>query len=185
VKVLTPPTPPDTVDAAMTTFVNQDGGVSTAKAENVRANDHVDGAPFVEWKRITVTPAIQTASEIDLTQGETGEIWFAFYQTPPQPPISLGRIEQLISAGIFVWTGDDTCGNGGHWIGPGHGPVGPGPGTFKVSVGADVIARLSDDQQKQLRAIMSEYPATAQAALTGMTNVLNDINGILSKAQGK
>ncbi len=184
VKILTPPTPPDTIDAAMSTFVNQDGGISTANAENVRANDHVDGAPFVEWKRITGPQTLHLSREIDLTQGETGEIWFAFYQTPPTPTVSIPRIVQLMEAGIFLFVGDDTCGNGGRWFGPGHGPVGPGPGTFKISLSKEVIAKLNPAQQKQLKGIMDRYPASAQAALVSMTNVLNDINTIGGMVSG-
>ena len=178
VKILTPPTPPDTINAAMTTFVNQDGSVSTATAENVRAQDHVDGVPFVEWKRITGVPTIHSSREIDLTQGETGEIWFAFYQTPTPPTFSLPNLEQLISAGIFLFVGDDTCGNGGRWFGPGHGPVGPGPGSFKIKLSKEVVSKLNPAQQKQLKGIMDRYPAEAQAALVSMTNVLNDIGAI-------
>jgi hypothetical protein len=61
IQVLTPPTPPDTVDAAKTTFGNLDGGVSTTTAENVRANAHVDGVPFLEWKKIVPLPSVQSA----------------------------------------------------------------------------------------------------------------------------
>jgi hypothetical protein len=172
VTILTPPTPPDTVDAAMTTFVNQDGTVSTVHAENVRAHDHVDGAPFVEWKRITGAPTIHPAAEIDLTQGESGEIWFAFYQTPPPPTVSLPRVKQMMEAGIFLFVGDDTCGNGGRWFGPGHGPVGPGPGTFRISLSKEILAKLNPDQQKQLKGIMDSYPATAQAALEGTATIV-------------
>lgn len=184
VKILTPPTPPDNINAAMTTFANQDGSVSTVTAENVRAQDHVDGVPFVEWKRITGAPTIHASREIDLTQGETGEIWFAFYQTPTPPTLSLPHIEQLMSAGIFLFVGDDTCGNGGHWFGPGHGPVGPGPGTFRINLSKEVISKLNPAQQKQLKGIMDRYPAEAQAALVSMTNVLNDIGAINGMVSG-
>ena len=186
VTILTPPTPPDTVDAAMTTFVNQDGTVSTVNAENVRAQGHVDGVPFVEWKRITGASVINSAPEIDFAQGRTGEIWFAFYQSTPPPNVSLPNLKQMMEAGIFLLIGDGTCGNGGRWIGPGHGPVGPGPGTIKVTLSKDIIAKLNPDQQKQLKGIMDAYPAQAQAALVAMTNVINDIgqiNSIVSKAQ--
>lgn len=185
IKVLTPPTPPDTVDAAKTTFGNQDGGVSTVTAENVRANDHVDGAPFVEWKKITPTASITNNRELHLTQGETGEIWFAFYQTPPPPNVSLPNLRQFMTAGIFLWTGDDTCGNGGHWVFPHGGGPGPGPG-FKINVSKEVIARLTPENQKKLAALSKDYPAVAQAGLTNMTKTLEMIqtlNAILATAK--
>jgi hypothetical protein len=174
IKVLTPPTPPDTLDSAKTTFGNSDGGVSTATAETVRANAHVDGVPFVEWKKIVPAPTVQSNADIHLAQNETGEIWFAFYQTSPPPPVSLPKIVQLMSAGIFLWTGDDTCGNGGHWVGPGHGP-GPGPAPFKISLSKDILARLSPEQQKRVETLTRDYPAIAQAGLTSITKVLDAI----------
>ncbi|MBI1335262.1 MAG: hypothetical protein JST12_11800 [Armatimonadetes bacterium] len=185
IKVLTPPTPPDTVDAAATTFSNQDGTVLTDHAENVRANTHVDGVPFVEWKQIVGASTIQNTTDLHLSAGQTGQIWFAFYQTTDtsSPGVKIAKIVQLISAGIFVWTGDDTCGNGGHWIGPGHGP---GPAPFKISLSRQVLAGLSAEQQKQVRAIMAAYPKQAEAALSQMSDALGSLQSlsqILSKGK--
>jgi hypothetical protein len=177
IDVLTPPTPPDTIDGPATTFSNQDGSVSTVHAVNVRANDHVDGIPFVEWKRIIPNPTTQTNREIDLAQNESGEIWLAFYQSPPPASISIPRVVQAVSGGIFVWTGDDYCGNGGHWIFPGHGP-GPAPGTFKISVSKEDLAKMSPAQRKQIETYQREYPAIAQAAVTGVANALNIVNQV-------
>ena len=182
IQVLTPPTPPDTLDVPKTNFGNSDGSISTATAENVRANSHVDGAPFVEWKKIVPAPSIQSSPDIHLTQNESGEIWFAFYQTP-KTTVTLPHIIQLISAGIFVWTGDDTCGNGGHWIGPGHGP-GPGPAPFKISVSQEVMRSLPAEQQKKLETFMKEYPAIAQSGLTDMTKTLNILQGVCNILAG-
>jgi len=167
----------------MTTFVNQDGGVSTPHAENVRAQDHVDGVPYVEWKRITGSSLIQLDRTIHCAQGQTGEIWFAFYQTPPPPNVALPGLIELMSAGIFLWTGDDTCGNGGHWVGPGHGGPGPGPGTFKITLAKNV--RLNAEQKKQVEALAKAYPAAAQAGLTGMSKALDIITKINSIIGGK
>ena len=47
ITVLTPPTPPDTVDTPKSDFANQEGGISTVTAENMRANTSVDGVPFL------------------------------------------------------------------------------------------------------------------------------------------
>jgi len=177
IQVLTPPTPPDTVDAAKTTFGNLDGGVSTTTAENVRANAHVDGVPFLEWKKIVPLPSVQSAREIDLAQNQSGEIWFAFYQTPPSSGTgaNIPHIVATIGGGLFLWTGDDTCGNGGHWVFPhGPGPVGP----FKLSFSKDVVARLSADQRKRLEGFAKEYPAIAQAGLSSMTKVLEVLQGV-------
>lgn len=93
-----------------------------------------------------------------------------------------------MSEGIFVWTGDDTCGNGGHWIGPGHGPgPGPGPAPFKLSVSKDLLARLNPEQHKQFEAFAKEYPAAANSALGSVTkalNILNSVNNLLANAKG-
>ena len=139
IQVLTPPTPPDTIDIAKTNFGNSDGSISTVSAEHVRAGPQVDGVPFLEWEKIIPVPATQTSPDVDLAKNETGEIWFAFYQTPTHSSLGLARVIQVMSAGIFVWTGDDYCGNGGHWILPGHGG-GPGPAPFKISVSNDIVA---------------------------------------------
>lgn len=177
VQVLTPPTPPDTVDIAKTNFGNSDGSISTVSAENVRASALVDGVPFLEWKKIIPVPTTQTSRDIDLVQNESGEIWFAFYQTPTNISLHLGRVIELMSAGIFVWTGDDFCGNGGHWIFPGHGG-GPGPAPFAISVSKDVAAKLNPQQQARLQSFAKEYPDVAGSALEGMTKTLNIINGV-------
>jgi len=91
ITVLTPPTPPDTVDAAKTVFANQEGEISTVQAENMRANHHVDGAEFLEWKKIGAMPAIVTTRDISLAKNQSGEIWFAFYQTKPSAGTSIKR----------------------------------------------------------------------------------------------
>jgi hypothetical protein len=157
IEVLTPPTPPDTIDVAKTNFGNSDGEISTVAAENVRANSQVDGVPFVEWKKIVPAPTTQTNPDVHLAQNESGEIWFAFYQMPTTTTLNLSRVIQLMSSGIFLWTGDDTCGNGGHWVGPGQGG-GPSPSPFKISVSKDIVAKLTPEQQKQVGGLCQGLP---------------------------
>lgn len=186
IKVLTPPTPPDTVDAAKTTFGNQDGGVSTQTAENVRCNDHVDGVPFVEWKQITGSQTTQTDRTLHLAQNQSGQIWFAFYQTPESSPPAIKHVIDVIVGGIFLWTGDDTCGNGGHWVFPHGGGPGPGPG-FTLTLDKATIRGLSPDQKKQVDALAKDYSVAAQTGLASMTKtleILNKINSIVSKGKG-
>lgn len=182
IKILTPPTPPDTVDAAKTTHSNQEGDISTVTAENVRANQTVDAVPFLEWKKIVPTASIIGTTEIDLTQNETGEIWFAFYQTPASSHVVIpNRVREAMEQGIFVWTGDDTCGNGGHWV-P-HGP-GPRPSPFRIALEKEIVAKLKPDQQRKLKALISEYPGVARTALAAMTKVLNILKGVNDIASG-
>jgi hypothetical protein len=178
VTILNPPTPPDSVDAPKTTFANMEGEVSTVVAENIRANQHVDGVAFLEWKKITPTASIVNIPEIHLSQGETSEIWFAFYQTV-KSPIGIAKVRDLIEAGIFLWTGDPDCGNGGHRV-PIHGP---GPSPFKLSIKKDAFARLAPEQQKKLKGYVAEYPKVANLAhieITNMLNLLKGVNDILS-----
>lgn len=177
IQVLTPPTPPDTIDVVKTNFGNSDGEVSTVSPENVRAGSQVDGVPFVEWKKIVPAPATQNSPDVDLVQNESGEIWFAFYQTPTRPSLNLSRVIELMSAGIFLWTDDPRCGNGGHWVFPGHGG-GPGPAPFTISVSKDIVARLSPEQRQQLETFATEYPAVAHSSLVGMTKTLGIIQGV-------
>jgi hypothetical protein len=192
VKILTPPTPPDTVDAAKTTYSNQEGDVSTLTAENVRANNNVDSVPFLEWKKIVPSPLIVKTTEIDLTRNETGEIWFAFYMTPSSPstqPRISKKLDETIAAmeqGIFVWTGDPYCGNGGHWIGPGHGP-GPGPSPFKIVLEKEVISRVNSKQETKLKTLASQYPkiaGTAFISITKVLTILKEINDAVSGEKG-
>jgi len=183
IKVLTPPTPPDTVDSAKTTFGNQDGTVITVTAENVRANHHVDGIPFKEWKRITQTQVLQNTPELHLSVGQTGEIWFAFYQSSGDPGIVIPKLHEYLEAGIMIWTGDDYCGNGGHRI-PGHGP---GPAPFKLVLPKEFVAKLNVDQQAKVKALASEYPALAQTAFAAMNKVVSNLKtvaDIASKGKG-
>jgi hypothetical protein len=122
IQILTPPTPPDTVDAAKTTYANMEGVVSTVTAENLRASASVDGGvPFLEWKRIVPTETVNSDRNVGLAQNESGEIWFAFYQKQTVTA-AIHRVIEAMMGGIFIWTGDDTCGNGGHWVFPPHGP---------------------------------------------------------------
>ncbi len=183
IKVLTPPTPPDSVDASKTTFANMEGEVSTVAAENIRANLHVDGVPFLEWKRIIPAASITNAPDLNLSQNETGEIWFAFYQNLPSS-VSIPKIRELMQQGIFLWTGDDTCGNGGHWV-PIHGP---GPSPFRISVKSNIIEKLNPGQQEKLKGYIREYPEIANSAHIEMTKVLTilkGVNEILSGIKGK
>lgn len=174
IKVLTPPTPPDSVDAPKSTFANMEGEVSTVTAENIRANLHVDGVPFLEWKRIIPNALITNTPDINLLQNETGEIRFAFYQTPSTPVVSIDHVREVIEAGIMIWTGDDTCGNGGHRI-PGHGP---GPSPFQINIDRKITGKLNPDQQEKLKGYVKEYQAVAGSALTGMTKVLTILKGV-------
>jgi len=180
ITVLTPPTPPDTVDAAKTTFGNMDGSVSTAAAENIRANLHVDGAPFQQWKRIVPTPTLQNTPQINLSQNETGEIWFAFYQTV-KPDKSILKVREMVEAGIILFIGDDYCGNGGIRV-PHRGP---GPSPFKISLSKKVINSLNENQQKKLKGLMEKYPDIANAAHIGMSDLVGALKGISDVLGGK
>ncbi len=183
IKVLTPPTPPDSVDAPKTTFANMEGEVSTATAENIRANQVVDGVPFIKWKKIIPTESITNTPDIPLTQNETGEIWFAFYQKLSSN-VAIASVQEALEGGIMIWTGDDTCGNGGHRI-PGHGPT---PSLFKISISSKIIEKLNPNQQGKLKEYIKEYPAiaaSAHAEITKVLSILNGVNNILSGTKGK
>jgi hypothetical protein len=182
IKVLTPPTPPDTIDVAKTTFGNQDGTVVTTTAQNVRANHHVDGVPFKKWKRITQSPVIDNDVDLQFAANKTGEIWFAFYQSSDKPEIQIPKLHDYFEAGIMMWTGDDFCGNGGHRI-----PKGPGPAPFKLALPREFIAKLNPDQQAQLKKLATEYPGLAQTAFAAMNKVvanLKSVADIASKNKG-
>jgi hypothetical protein len=182
IKVLTPPTPPDSVDAPKTTFANMEGEVPTDTAQNIRANQTVDGVPFLEWKRITPAETIIDVTDIHLTQNETGEIWFAFYQTV-SAAIAIPDITKKIAQTMGKWISDDYCGTPySHRIGP------RGPYPFQISVKGDVVDKLNPAQKEKLKGFISEYPAIASSAYTEMTKVLTILNGvsnIISGVKGK
>ncbi len=147
---------------------------TTLNAENLRASPSVDGGvPFLEWKRIVPTETLENDRNVDLLQNETGEIWFAFYQRRTAT-IAIPRVIEAIAGGIFVWTGDDTCGNGGHWIFPGHGP---GPAPFHLAIDTRIMHKLDAKQQEALKAYIKGYPATAETALAAITKVLDVLKG--------
>ena len=86
ISILTPPTPPDNQDAPKTHEANQDGVVTTNAAEHLRANYIIDSTvPFVEWKQIMPTQKTVNSRDFTLSKSETGEIWIAFYLSPPVP----------------------------------------------------------------------------------------------------
>lgn len=166
-QVLTPPTPPDTVDVTKSTHANAEGDISTITAENVRAFASVDGAPFLEWKRILPPESIVGSRDVSLAQNQTNEIWLAFYQTPQGgTPI---RIKQVLEEALGQWVDDDYCGTPvPHHIGPG-GPI------FRLSINEKV---LNSTQREELQTYVREYPAAAKAAYSEMTKVTTILQGV-------
>jgi hypothetical protein len=92
IQVLTPPTPPDTLDVAKTFEANHEGDVSSSTAEHIRASATIDnGVPFVEWKQIIPLQQLVAARDSNIAVNESGEIWIAFYQTIAHPPGGIKR----------------------------------------------------------------------------------------------
>lgn len=177
IQVLTPPTPPDTLDNAKTLHGNAEGDISTVTAETVRASQTIDaGAPFVEWKRITAPETLVAVRELSLVPNESGEIWFAFYQTVP-PSIGFKHIVDKMEQMRGKWIDDDYCGTPfPHGIGP-HGPV------FQISINERTTKSLSPAAREKLGALSKEYPAAARAAfdaLTKVTGLLKDIGTVVA-----
>ena len=182
ITVLTPPTPPDTIDSAKTTFANMEGVVSTLTAENLRASVSVDGGvPFLEWKKIVPTEALLNVRDVALAQNQTNEIWFAFYQTVP-PGISIPRLTGELAQSLGRWTDDDYCGT--PW--PHH--IGPGGPIFQISLPESVMRGLTSSQKEKLAAASKKYPSVAKSAYAEMTkalDLLKEIGNIVSKAKSK
>jgi hypothetical protein len=111
-----------------------------------------------------------------MTQNETGEIWFAFYQSPrPGPPINLGKLKQYVAGGGFQIIIED---DGIHIVhGPvgGGGPVGPPVGPLRVA--SSLVNKLSREQKATLKQYQKEY-ATLTKSITSQTS---KIIGIVSK----
>lgn len=194
IQVLNPPTPPDTVDAPRTSEANIEGDVSSVTAANLRAFATVDGASFVEWKKINASPAAVVATrDVNLRKGETGEIWFAFYQTiPPNQyvPDLAGRIveslkhlrEEVDTTFRPRWVDDDWCGT--PW--PHHfGPKGP---HFQLSIPNEVLEAFNPAQRAEMNGYIKEYPALANTTFGGLSKVsaiLKGVTGLLSQLKGR
>ena len=179
ITILTPPTPPDTIDNGKTDFANSDGEVSSLSAEHIRASATIDeGVPFLEWKKIIPSESILNLKDFDMAQNETGEIWFAFYQSPrPGAPINLGKLKQYVAGGGFKIIIED---DGIHIIhgpagGGGPGPVGPPVGPLRVA--SSLVSKLSREQKATLKQYQSEY-ATLTKSITSQTR---QIIGVVSK----
>ncbi|GAC1440397.1 MAG: hypothetical protein NVSMB63_06760 [Sediminibacterium sp.] len=94
------------LDNAKTATANNDGTVSSDLAEDMRANNVVDGVPFLEWQKIN-GPTVNAAN-YNLQMHENG-IAFSFYQTPQTrvvPPDLKNREREFgwmyVSPGVMV-----------------------------------------------------------------------------------
>ncbi|MFI3196985.1 MAG: hypothetical protein QX196_01535 [Methylococcaceae bacterium] len=118
IQILTPPTPPDSLDSLKTGVANQEGSVFPDHPEHIRASEKIDGGvPFVSWKQIVPPQQIVKSRDFELKQDQSGEIWFAFYQSPPavtEPdrswvlPGSWVLAVFFIMLGALIWIA-------GHW----------------------------------------------------------------------
>jgi hypothetical protein len=185
IQVLTPPTPPASVDVPKTNYANMEGVVSTLSAENLRAKASVDAnVPFREWKRIAPMETLVNSSDVDLAQNQSDEIWFAFYQTVP-PVIDIRDLEGEIMSSLGRWGSDDYCGNGRFWPHGGPiGPIGPNGPAFKITLPASLTRSLTATQKESLASLSREYTGIANSAWNEMVkalDVLGQISGILAK----
>jgi hypothetical protein len=104
------------LDNAQSLTANNNGVVSSAMAEDLRAYHIVDGVPFLEWQKISGSTV--TNPDYMLAKNEDGLV-FAFYQTPattvPVIPSNLGQNEGWIyvSPGVMVDGGGLVIGSDG------------------------------------------------------------------------
>lgn len=140
------------LDNAQTTTANIDGVVASSTAEDMRANNAVDGVPFLEWQKI----AGATVNVVDYNlQVHEGGLAFAFCQTP-QPgnilrPPNIGKEYEL----GYIWLSPGVLVDGGGWgIRPGGGivPIPPwGPLMVKL-LSTIAILSVSTNLNKALKA---------------------------------
>jgi hypothetical protein len=175
IQILTPPTPPDHVDAAKSALANAEGDVATATAETLRAYAGIDGASFIEWKRIVAIETLVTTRDVSIAQNEVGEIWFAFYQTQ-SPSVAIPSLHDRLARALGSWSDDDYCGTGPH-IGP--------RGPFRISLNPDLIKKLPAEQRTKLETLIKEYPEVANAAFKEMTKANAIIGDVGKLVRGK
>jgi hypothetical protein len=179
IQVLTPPNPPDTLDNAKTAYANAEGVVPSITPEHLRAQSTVDGAPFLELKKIVPVESLLSSTDFNLAQNESGEIWFAFYQTVPPGP-GIFRLHEKIIALVDTWVTDDYCGTPHpHHFGP-HGMP-----DFRIKIAEMGKLKLSATQKEQLAGYMKEYPAIAGEAYAAMTKVTDMLGAISKLLSGK
>lgn len=153
IQVFTPPTPPDNLDAAKTDFANMEGEISTLTAEHMRASVSVDGAiPFLEWKNVTSTNAPIASRDVDLAQGQTGQIWFAFYKSPTPPPTPQIPDPGKYRAG-WLWVSHGVMVDGGGivWGPDGPHPVDPWGPLFQQLITTVAMLSVSTNMHEKLQ----------------------------------
>ena len=75
IQMLTPPTPPDSLDAVKTGIANQDGVVSNQTSQTIRASEYVDGrVPFLKWVQILMPKQEFNGREFSLASQEQFKI---------------------------------------------------------------------------------------------------------------
>ena len=181
IQVLSPPTPPDSIDIGKSQYANAEGVVSTLNDEILRAFSMVDGAPFLEWKKIVPSELIINARDVPLSAVvETGEIWLAFYQTVSTRQ-GIVNVNATLKQTLGRWVDDDTCGSFPHHIGP----IGP---NFRINVESKSLPKMTAANRKKLGELVKAYPALAAAAYSQMgkvTNILQGITAILKESDRK
>jgi hypothetical protein len=182
IQVLTPPTPPDSVDSAKTTYANNEGVVSTLAAEDIRASTSVDsGIPFLEWKKIVPSESLDNMREVNLMQNESGEIWLAFYQTPtgggPVPPRNYQE-GTWVSWGVMVDGGGPT----------GAGPVPPwNPFVMQLAAGlalADAAGKVSPKLQADVLDLAARQISIAAKAIENEMQAGTKLVTLAAKKKG-
>lgn len=138
------------LDIPMTDLANNEGDVSSASPEDMRAYSTVDGVPFLEWKKIG--GAVDNKPDYDLQMDEGGLI-FAFYQTPPSQSSKRPNLNEQGKEG-FVWVSGGVMVDGpGFKIGP-NGVVTPvkpwGPYAAKFYTAMALIS-LSENMPESLK----------------------------------
>jgi hypothetical protein len=153
-------------DAGLTASANNDGFVSTAKAEDIRAFTGIHGVPFSDWTVIP-EPDNEVVNNRDLQAAiKTTSIAFAFYQQPAgvQPPQftspSIPADATWVSFGVMVDGGGPT----------GHGPVDPwNPFLTQMAAGfalGNAVSKFDKELQGAVSEIASRQITLAAAGLS-------------------
>ncbi|MCX6286488.1 MAG: hypothetical protein NTY96_05185 [Bacteroidetes bacterium] len=176
ISILTPPTPPDHIDLNKTTFANSEGEVCSVTAEHIRASTTIDGGvPFIKWEKIAKSDSIVVTKDFDLAQNETGEIWFAFYQSSLQVSVSQVKKEvtKAVEEGFSIIMTD---------TGPiaVHGVHGNNPEKFTIAMSSEVLNKISSKQKKEIEVLANNYQNLSKAAVVAINKAYEAVFQIIN-----
>lgn len=160
------------LDNAKTLTANNDGVVSSATAEDMRANSTVEGVPFLQWEKLGNPNMPVRNSDYMLAQNEGG-IAFAFYQSPE---IQIPDVPQTTTEGGWINVSKGVAlGIGGFGVRAGSGVIEPFPHPSEILIAKlmttavllSVSSNMSEEVKKQAISLAANHLDSIKQFITG------------------